>query len=84
MWVLHDAFYRPGGHAFMNTDPDSIYAPEDMPMMPAGELPDMDDLPPDEPSGPPTATNDPFGLPLVNGAHVGPRLSPPFANPPRP
>lgn len=68
----------------MNTDfSDRFDNPEDVPSLPAGEMPDMDEFPPEEPSGPPAATNDPFGASLINGSAVAPRVpvSPP--NPPR-
>lgn len=68
----------------MKTDyPDHFDEPEDVPSLPAGEMPDMDELPPEEPAGPPAATNDPFGASLINGSAVAPRIVVPPANPPR-
>lgn len=48
----------------MNTYyPDPVETPEEIPALPAGEMPDVDQLPATEPSGPPAGTTNPFVAP---------------------
>ncbi|MDO8540303.1 MAG: hypothetical protein Q7S40_07655 [Opitutaceae bacterium] len=47
-------------------DPELDDPADDMPALPAGEMPAPDELPLAEPSGPPAATSSPFGeLPII-------------------